>query len=195
VTDPTGSRTVPALLFSLAGAFACAAVPATDEWVECAFFPVQEDRDLIPHCARRDASGGLVFAPATFEVLAARGEDPAPLTIAGTLYYLNAAGVAVPVLPFDNGADDFVEGLARTLQDGKVGFIDRELNVVVPPRWDFAFPFENGTAVVCDGCTLRPAGDGHREVVGGRWGVIDARGDIVVPVVHTREALDSVRAP
>lgn len=187
-------RDVRGLLLFLAGALACAAVPANDEWIECTFFPVFEDRDVIPHCARRDAGGGLVFAPTAFEVLAARGEDPAPVTIAGTLYYLSAAGVAVPVLPFDNGADYFVEGLARTLRDGKVGFIDRELNVVVPPRWDFAFPFENGTAVVCDGCTFRPVG-GHREVVGGRWGVIDARGDIVVPVVHTRETLDTLRAP
>ncbi len=164
------------------------------EWLPCTFLPVEvEARDTLPHCARRSEAGALVVEPGALDVLAARGVDPAPVILGGALHYLNTAGVAVPVLPFDNGADYFSEGLARTPQGGKLGFIDESLRVVIPPSWDFAFPFENGTAVVCEGCALQPVGDGHEEVVGGSWGIIDTRGEVVVPVVHTREALRALR--
>ena len=158
-------------------------------WVACRFVPVEEDRDVIAHCARRGPDGRLRVEPVALDHLAARGVDLAAVAFGDELHYLNAAGVAVPVLPFDNGADYFVEGFARTLQGGKVGFIDEHLRVVILPQWDFAFPFENGTAVVCDGCTFRPVGDGHEEVVGGRWGAIDVRGEVVVPLAYDRDAL------
>jgi WG containing repeat len=190
---PRPAVAIPVLVSALAGGCA-AAPPRADAWLACAFVPVEEEaRDVIAHCARRGEDGALGVQPAALDVLGARGTDPAPVRIGNTLHYLNASGVAAPVLAFDNGADGFVEGLARTLRDGKVGFIDEELRVVIPPSWDFAFPFANGTAVVCDGCTFRPVGDGHREVVGGLWGLIDARGRVVVPVVHTREDLAALR--
>ena len=158
-------------------------------WIACRFVPVEEDRDVIAHCAHRGTDGKLRVEPVALDLLAARGGDLAAVVFGDELHYLNAAGVAVPVLPFDNGADYCVEGFARTLQGGKVGFIDENLRVVIPPRWDFAFPFENGTAAVCNGCTFRPLGDGHHEVVGGRWGAIDARGEVVIPVIHDRDVL------
>ena len=118
-----------------------------------------------------------------------RGADPTAIEVDGEPAYVNAAGVVVPVLRFDNGPDYFVEGLARTVQNGKVGFVDESLRVVIAPAWDFAFPFENGAALVCEGCTRRRVGDEHEEVVGGRWGRIDARGRVVVPVIHARDAV------
>lgn len=163
------------------------------DWIACSFVPVEEPRDTIAHCAQRGADGRLAVASAALTVLAARGVDPAAVLFGDELDYLNADGVAVPVLPFDDGPDYFVEGFARTLQGGKIGFVDEQLRVVIPPQWDFAFPFENGTAVVCDGCTRRPAGDEHVEVVGGRWGVIDTRGAVVVPLVHDRDDLRTLR--
>jgi hypothetical protein len=164
--------------------------PAAGNWLPCAFLPIEvEERDAIARCAQRGGDGRLVALPAALRVLATRGADPAAIEIEGGLHYLNAAGVVVPVLRFDNGPDSFVEGFARTVQGGKVGFIDQSLRVVIAPAWDFAFPFENGAAVVCEGCTLRRVGDEHEEVVGGRWGVIDVRGDVVVPVIHARDAI------
>lgn len=94
------------------------------------------------------------------------------------------------MLTFDNGPDDFAEGLARTTRSGKIGFIDRQLSEVIAPSWDFAFPFEDGVAVVCQGCRPHPVGDGeHSEVRGGSWGTIDRSGAIVVPVELERDAL------
>lgn len=190
----TGNLRAATTGFALASVLACVA-PSDGDWIACSFFPVEDQRDVVDACARRGPDGALVFAPAAFEALAARRDEPAAIALEGTFYYLSPAGVAVPVLPFDNGPDPFVEGLARTRQEGKVGFVDRALNVVVAPRWDFAFPFANGRAVVCDGCSFRALGDGHQEVVGGRWGVIDTSGAVVVPVVHARDALDPLREP
>lgn len=172
---------------------ACAIAPRS-EWLPCTFVPIEDEtRDTISHCARRIRDGTLEVQPAALDVLAARGVDPAPLVLDGTLHYLNSVGVVVPVLPFDNGPDYFIEGLARTVQGGKVGFIRDDLTLAIPPRWDFAFPFENGTAVVCNGCTFRPVGEAHLEVVGGRWGVIDREGLVVVPLVHSRDAVRALR--
>ena len=50
--------------------------------------------------------------------------------------------VVVQTHNFDNGPDDFKEGLARTIRYGKYGFINDDLDVVIPPEYDFAFPFE-----------------------------------------------------
>jgi len=182
------------IVFLAAGlAGGCAAFARGDGgWIGCRFVPVEEDRDVIAHCAHRGQDGKLRVEPVVLDLLAQRGVDLAAVAFDDVLHYLNADGVAVPVLPFDNGADYFVEGFARTLQGGKVGFIDEHLRVVIPPKWDFAFPFENGTAVVCNGCKFRPIGDEHQEVVGGRWGAIDTRGEVVVPVIHDREVLGAI---
>jgi hypothetical protein len=48
---------------------------------------------------------------------------------------------------FDNGTDYVVEGLARTVRAGKIGFVNTWLEQVVAPVRDFAFPFEEGVAV------------------------------------------------
>ncbi|MDB4990382.1 MAG: hypothetical protein JWN04_5560 [Myxococcaceae bacterium] len=84
------------------------------------------------------------------------GDEPVAVVVAGKLYYMNAAGRAAPVLLFGNGPDYFVEGLARTVRNSKVGFIDTALIERIAPRWDFAFPFEQGVAIVCQGCRAQP---------------------------------------
>jgi len=109
--------------------------------------------------------------------------------VEGELLFALASGRTAPALRYDNGADYFVEGLARSPRDGKVGFVDELLELVVPRQWDFAFPFEDGHARVCSGCVIRRAGGEHSEVVGGRWGYVDREGRVVVPVVHAREEL------
>ena len=80
------------------------------------------------------------------------------------------------------------------MKDGKVGFINTELDQIVAPVWDFAFPFEHGVAVVCTGCVPTPAlsGDEHRTMTGGKWGYIDKRGKVVVPVVYNSRSLPPV---
>lgn len=65
------------------------------------------------------------------------------------------------VYQYDNGDDYFSEGLQRIVdKDGKIGFRDSIGKIVIPPRYTFAFPFNEGYAKVTD--------TGHREAVDNR---------------------------
>lgn len=164
---------------------------ADDSWpMACAFLPVQGPTDQLSHCARRERGGEIAIRPS----VAAEHAPPGAVSsvvVDGSLLYLISSGKTAAALWFDNGADYFVEGLARTIRGGKVGFVDQSLSEVIAPRWDFAFPFRSGFAVVCTGCMRKPAGE-HLEVVGGNWGYIDTRGEVVVPVIHGRDQLPSI---
>ena len=83
-----------------------------------------------------------------------------------------------PVLrPFiyDNGPDFFQDGLARHVENGKMGFHDEALKVVIPARYDFAFPFRDGRAQVGMDCVQYPVGE-HSSVQCKSWESIDKAG-------------------
>ncbi len=181
------------VLVSLGGIAFGSTIPAVADssWpMACTFLPGQRPTDQANHCARREPGGEITIRPAV------AAERVAPCAVSavvvdGLLHYFISSGKTAPALWFDNGADYFVEGLARTIRGGKVGFVDESLSEVIAARWDFAFPFESGFAVVCTGCRQEPAGE-HREVVGGGWGYIDTRGEVVVPLVYRRGELPSI---
>jgi hypothetical protein len=100
-------------------------------------------------------------------------------------YYVRRGVIPVPVESMDNGPDYFEDGLARSRVGGKVGYIDRKLNLVIPATYDGAYPFKDGVAVVCTACTIaydRTVTEGERSwYEGGQWGRIDRRGHVVSP--------------
>jgi hypothetical protein len=105
-------------------------------------------------------------------------------------FYVRRNGRALEVLPEDNGADYFVEGLVRGRRHGKVAFFDRSFRMVLPATYDFAWPFEDGLAMVCSGCTEKTDAsdpDHHGLVDGGLWGYIDHHGTAVIPVKYSRD--------
>lgn len=83
---------------------------------------------------------------------------------------------------YDNGADYFSEGVRRFVKDGKVGFVDRNGKVVIKPEHDFVSPFNYGYAAFCDGCDWEKTEDEHKAIVGGTWGVMNFKGEIIKPV-------------
>jgi hypothetical protein len=95
-------------------------------------------------------------------------------------YYVRRGVIPVPVESMDNGPDYFEDGLARSRVDGKIGYIDRKLNLVIPATYDGAYPFKDGVAVVCTACTIAGEG-GHSWYEGGQWGRIDRGGRVVTP--------------
>jgi len=153
----------------------------------CTLF-LDEPRDE-PACLRVDASGALNLTEAAQRRVQAAGTKPVGLASNGRLYY--GRGTVRETLNFDNGPDYFVEGLARTVEGGKIGFMDAQLELRIAPQWDFAFPFEDGVAAVCNGCKDVPYGE-HRAVVGGKWGYIDTHGRVLVPVSYDQSALPPV---
>ena len=100
-------------------------------------------------------------------------------------YYVRRGVIPVPVESMDNGPDYFEDGLARARVGGKIGYINRKLNLVIPATYDGAYPFRDGVAVVCTACTIeydRTVTEGERSwYVGGQWGRIDRRGRLVSP--------------
>ena len=181
---------IHALVVLLLVAGSCAAEPRDSgpEWpIACTLFPPQAD--AIADCARRDDDGELRLRPG---VLTGEGasEGVSAVLIEGELFFALNSGRTAPALFFDNGPDYFVEGLARSMRDGKIGFVNERLDLVVPRQWDFAFPFEQGVARVCTGCAItRGDGDEHGTVDGGVWGLIDREGRVVAPAESEQKSL------
>lgn len=71
----------------------------------------------------------------------------------------------------------FSEGLAAVCEEGKWGFIDTDGRVVIEPRFDAVGPFSEG--VSCVAMRTAEAGEADPEY---RCGVIDHRGEIVIPL-------------
>lgn len=87
---------------------------------------------------------------------------------------------------FDNGPDDFFEGLSRYVEKGKIGFFDTSGSVVIPARFTFAAPFQDGRAAFCEGCTKVMYGE-HYSYQGGAWGCVDHSGAVVTPPSNDRD--------
>ena len=84
--------------------------------------------------------------------------------------YVNKKGEKIlrPFI-FDNGPDYFSEGLARFVgSNGKIGFHDEALNIVIPAQFDFARPFEGGVAETGKNCRNIPDGE-HMHVECPNW--------------------------
>ncbi len=82
---------------------------------------------------------------------------------------------------FDNGADYRVEGYQRIVKNGKIGFANRNGEIVIQPQFDFVTPFHYGYAQYCNGCRWENIDKEHRIVVGGQRGVINFRGEKITP--------------
>ena len=147
--------------------------------------PFSDGWNDFGRCTRVDSSGQRWVKAAHLRALSFDKHGIAAVRMEGVkgFYYVGRDGHMVPVVAYDNGPDAFVEGRARTPVDGKIGYIDRRLRVVIPPRYDWGFPFEHGKAAVCSGCVQRPDGE-HWLVEGGRWGAVDRNGREIVPLQY-----------
>jgi hypothetical protein len=155
----------------------------TPEARPCDVFPPDEPSDRLERCAIADENGSLALLPEALAHPRLRSAQRVELLLDNRFYFANARGKLLRAYPFDNGPDPFVEGLARVLAAGKVGFVNADLEEVVPPTW------------VCKGCVvsaLEP-GDEHHVPTGGVWGYIDRQGNVVVEVVHDLDKLPPPR--
>ena len=73
------------------------------------------------------------------------------LLIVLLFFTLGTSAQGYKIFQYDNGDDYIREGLRRIYDDnGKIGFADDKGNVIIKPRFAFAFPFEDGMAKVTD---------------------------------------------
>lgn len=86
--------------------------------------------------------------------------------------------VLYDIWPFDNGPDYPSEGLFRIVKNGKIGYADEKtFAIVIPPRFDCAFPFENGKAKVSNQCKIVRDGE-HSTWESGHWQYVDKKGQL-----------------
>lgn len=80
---------------------------------------------------------------------------------------------------YDNAPDPVQYGFSRISDrdNKKIGYLSESGQFKIKPQWDYATPFQNMLACVCDDC-LTKNGD-YREVGRGHWKVIDREGKTV----------------
>lgn len=170
----------------------------TEQEIPCVFTPIQTKENPYPelttfkNCGQVDNTGEISLNDKTFKQVWFNKDGLADIRIHDGIYYINKNAELVRTHLFDNGPDYFIDGLARTIKNNKFGFINKKLTVVIKPEYDFAFPFVNGQAKVCNGCSLKPVGE-HKAVVGGQWGVIDKKGNVVTEIKYSKKELDSLK--
>lgn len=156
-------------------------------------FSFQDSNELYGY---KDQNGKVVI-PSQF-ILA---NDFLPSGIAAVVakegwVYINSFGKII-LTPYmmDNGPDYFSEGLARYVENGKIGYFDPNGRTIIPARFDFATPFNKGVAKVCHGGEVETikgdpdkATDYHKHV-GGKWGLIDKEGKIIQPIEYKKDDL------
>lgn len=147
-------------------------------------YEYRDDMRTFAHCAWIDAAGAAHLLPRHLARQAYDRHGVASLFV-DRWYYVRRDGRSAPVMTFDNGPDDFADGLARSPLRGKVGFIDQRLRLVIPRRYDGAYPFTHGRAVICIGCRVESAGE-NETLLRGRWGQIDRQGKIITPLQERR---------
>jgi len=138
-----------------------------------------EDGELVGF---KDAQGKVVLSP-RFQV--AQEFTPGGMACgADKDGWVCIDGNGTPLLrPFlyDNGPDEFSEGLARFVEAEKIGFFDESGSKKIPARFSFVLPFADDRAAFCDGCTRRcEEGGEHCSMTGGQWGLIDRTGAEIV---------------
>jgi hypothetical protein len=171
----------------------CLFIPPIAQAADCSYLAKKSKENPNPELSPQGKCGKLIgqdelqIYPQHLKNLSFKN-GLAEVFVGDKVFYISKTGKAVRTHLYDNGADYFAEGLARTLWKGKFGFIDQSLNVVIKPEYDFAFPFENGFAVVCNGCRAQGKGE-HQSFRGGKWGVIDKSGTIVIPLKQSKAEL------
>lgn len=112
----------------------------------------------------------------------------------GSAMYIHKNGKTRRIVYFDNGCDYFNAGRARAIDGDKMVFIDKSLEIVLRPGFDWAEPFDYDHAVVCNGPFVEKNDGEHISKSGGNCGLIDSKGMLVVEAktpLENSEAFDS----
>ncbi len=86
--------------------------------------------------------------------------------------------------------DAFAGGLRRIVKAGKIGFINKKGVVVIAPEYDQAERFTKKICAVNKGAIPQESSATDEYTIGqsegGLWGVINNKGEVVIPIQFTR---------
>lgn len=92
--------------------------------------------------------------------------------------------VLFQVYNYDGGPDIISNGLFRIIENGKIGFANMEGEIVIKPRFQFVYPFqENGLAIFCENGTWSML-DKVIPIIKGKWGAINRQGVVTIPAIY-----------
>lgn len=151
-----------------------ASVLATSAPLACEQF-IAGEIVRIAGCARPQPDGSYQVTEQALRRLRFERRSLATVRLAGHFAYVSRSGRALAMADWENGPDEFANGLARTWIGKKLGYADRRLRIVIPARFDGAYPFVNGRAEACIGCKAWSDGK-HGGFEGGQQFCIDRRG-------------------
>jgi len=168
-----------------------------DDFGSCGYIPQKTEQYQYPEWEVFDTCASykdriLQITKEHMENLSFGNLGVASFFTSGQYFYVRHDGRFLPVIFYDNGADYFQEGLTRSLQNGKIEYYNTDFELVLSPGYDWAWPFNEGRALVCKGCVLTPVEDGHKALEGGMWGYINKEGKEVVPVKYKASDLPSM---
>ncbi|MEG2806239.1 WG repeat-containing protein [Stenotrophomonas sp.] len=156
----------------------CALLPggaALAQAPQCKVLTEEHGLWMLPGCEVVDRSPRI--AAATLADLPYDDTGLAAVYAADSYHFVTRQGHTQAVITWDNGPDSLQEGLFRGRVGERIGFFDVHLAQAFPATFDFAWPFQDGIAEVCNGCRRgTPDGDGHTPMEGGEWFHIDRRG-------------------
>ncbi len=89
------------------------------------------------------------------------------------------------IMQYDNGPDFPSENMFRITKGQKIGFANLEGEVVVPPKYDAAYPFQEGLAAFCVGCRNERMGEVSMWK-DGQWGFLDKKGKVVIEPIFDK---------
>lgn len=147
----------------------------------CTFDP---QRPNVPDCLHERRAGKLFVSPKYVRQLNFDEHGLAAIHSEKGWMYVNRTGAVVitGVLPMDNWADTFHDGLVRVMRGERYGFANPEGTLVIPAEYDGAFNFDKGTAIVCKHCRQNCDDEGHCTFRGGDWLRIGVDGRVVARV-------------
>jgi len=83
------------------------------------------------------------------------------------------------IFQYDNGPDYPSEGMFRIIKNNKLGFANLDGKIVIKEKYDAAYPFNEGLAAFCQGCTSQRMGE-HSMWKNGKWGFVNSKGKVVI---------------
>lgn len=177
-------------LFALLLSFASVSVAAPVYPETCSYAPVGNGEFHAVQGCTRLKNGKPQLSARVLADLFYDAQGLAQVWVNGAWHWVRRDGGAAAVVTMDNGADPFQEGFSRGLTASGMVYYNPGLVPVLSTPYDWAWPFEQGLAVVCSACVRQRSPDGeHNDVVGGQWGVIDRSGKLLEPLTGDRAAV------
>lgn len=109
----------------------------------------------------------------------------------GDAFYITKKGVSRRVIMIDAYCDDFEDGFARGYENGKMVYIDKKLNTILKPDFEWLSPFYYEHGVVCNGPFETINDSEHSWKTKGQCGLIDKKGKLVVDAKYPIEDHDA----